>query len=176
MDCSLPGSSVHGILQARTLEWVTIPFSRGSSRPRDRTWVFYIAARFSTTERLLPREGQNSQSWGWTTRVCRAVRRCRGRIQPPCLRLVFDWGRGSPLKMPLRQPGEHSDWRVADGWSSDGGDPSSAASCGHCLVKVCVALQFTTCVFITVSSFSYLSYLVEYLLSSPCFKCEKKLT
>ena len=31
MDCSLPGSSVHGISQAKTLEWVTIPFSRGSS-------------------------------------------------------------------------------------------------------------------------------------------------
>ena len=31
MDCSLPGSSVHGILQARILEWVAIPFSRGSS-------------------------------------------------------------------------------------------------------------------------------------------------
>ena len=37
MDCSLPGSSVHGILQARILEWVAISFSRGSSRPRDRT-------------------------------------------------------------------------------------------------------------------------------------------
>ena len=34
MDCSLPGSSVHGILQARILEWVAIPFSRGSSHPR----------------------------------------------------------------------------------------------------------------------------------------------
>ena len=33
MDCSLPGSSVHGILQARILEWVAIPFSRGSSNP-----------------------------------------------------------------------------------------------------------------------------------------------
>ena len=39
MDCSLPGSSVHGILQARILEWVAISFSRGSSRPRDQTWV-----------------------------------------------------------------------------------------------------------------------------------------
>ena len=39
MDCSLPGFSIHGILQARILEWVTISFSRGSSRPRDRTWV-----------------------------------------------------------------------------------------------------------------------------------------
>ena len=39
MDSSLPGSSLHGILQARVLEWVAISFSRGSSRPRDRTWV-----------------------------------------------------------------------------------------------------------------------------------------
>ena len=35
MDCSLPGSSIHGILQARILEWVAISFSRGSSQPRD---------------------------------------------------------------------------------------------------------------------------------------------
>ena len=35
MDCSLPGSSVRGILQARILEWVVVPFSRGSSQPRD---------------------------------------------------------------------------------------------------------------------------------------------
>ena len=34
MDCSLPGSSVHGILQAGILEWVAFPFSRGSSQPR----------------------------------------------------------------------------------------------------------------------------------------------
>ena len=39
VDCSLPGSSVHGIFQARILEWVAISFSRGSSRPRDRTLV-----------------------------------------------------------------------------------------------------------------------------------------
>ena len=35
MDCKWPGSFVHGILQARILKWVTIPFSRGSSQPRD---------------------------------------------------------------------------------------------------------------------------------------------
>ena len=40
MDCSQPGSSVHGILQARILEWVDIPFFRGSSWPRDRTQTF----------------------------------------------------------------------------------------------------------------------------------------
>ena len=38
MDCSLPGSFVHRILQARILEWVAISSSRRSSRPRDRTW------------------------------------------------------------------------------------------------------------------------------------------
>ena len=37
MDCSLPGSSVHGIFQARILEWVAMPFSKGSSPPRDQT-------------------------------------------------------------------------------------------------------------------------------------------
>ena len=41
MNCSPPGSSVHGIVQARILEWVAISFSRGSSQPRDRTHVFY---------------------------------------------------------------------------------------------------------------------------------------
>ena len=45
VDCSLPGFSVHGILQARILEWVTISFSRGSSRPRDRTRISHIGGR-----------------------------------------------------------------------------------------------------------------------------------
>ena len=42
-DCSPSGSSDHGILQARILEWVAMPSSRGSSRPRDRTWVSYMS-------------------------------------------------------------------------------------------------------------------------------------
>ena len=45
MDCSLPSSSVHGIFQARVLEWVAIAFSRGSSQPRDQTLVSHIAGR-----------------------------------------------------------------------------------------------------------------------------------
>ena len=48
MDCSSPGSSVHGILQARILEWGAIPFSRGPSWPRDQTQVSCIASRFFT--------------------------------------------------------------------------------------------------------------------------------
>ena len=50
MGCSLPGSSVCWILQARILEWVAIPFSRGSSQPRDWTQVSHIAGRFFTYE------------------------------------------------------------------------------------------------------------------------------
>ena len=52
MDCSLPGSSVHGILQARILEWVAVPFSRGSSQPRDWTQASRIVGRLRQ-ERVL---------------------------------------------------------------------------------------------------------------------------
>ena len=48
MDCSLPGSSIHGIFQARILEWFDISFSRGSSQPGDRTQVSFIAGRYFT--------------------------------------------------------------------------------------------------------------------------------
>ena len=48
MDYSLLGSSVHGILQARILEWVAIPFSRRSSWPKDQTQVSCIAGKFFT--------------------------------------------------------------------------------------------------------------------------------
>ena len=61
MDCSPPGSSVHGILQARILEWVTIPCCGGSSWPRDRMHVFCIVGRFFTTEP--PEKPQNMQLW-----------------------------------------------------------------------------------------------------------------
>ena len=48
MDCSLPGSSLHGIPKANILEWVLIPFSRGYSWPRDQTRASYIVGRFFT--------------------------------------------------------------------------------------------------------------------------------
>ena len=50
VDCSSPGSSVHGISQARILEWVAISFSRGSCWPRGWTHISCIAGRFFTTE------------------------------------------------------------------------------------------------------------------------------
>ena len=55
MDCSWPGSSVHGILQARVLEWFALPSSRGSSQPRDQTQIPIspaLTSRFFTTSAL----------------------------------------------------------------------------------------------------------------------------
>ena len=60
VDCSLPDSSVLGILQVRMLEWVAISFSRGSSQPRDRTQVSYIAGRCFTL--LATREALEQQT------------------------------------------------------------------------------------------------------------------
>ena len=75
MDCSLPGSSLHEILQARVLEWVAISFSRGSSQPRDRTWVPHIPGRcfniWATREALFLLErfiNSSSQKTKWKGR------------------------------------------------------------------------------------------------------------
>ena len=67
VDCSLPGSSVHGIFQVRILEWVAISFSRGSSWPRDQTQVSHTVGRLFTI---------------WATREARKwVEECgKGRI------------------------------------------------------------------------------------------------
>ena len=62
MDCSLPGSSVHGLLKARILEWVAVPFSKGSSWPRDWTQVSCIVSRCFTI---------------WTTREAHQCKRRR---------------------------------------------------------------------------------------------------
>ena len=51
MDCSLPASSAHGLLQARILEWAAMPSSSGGSpQPRDQTWAFCLAGGFLTPE------------------------------------------------------------------------------------------------------------------------------
>ena len=68
MDGSPPGSSVHGILQARVLEWVTISFSRRSSWPRDRTSISCIAGWFFTAGPLgkpLPYYSEFSNEWSY---------------------------------------------------------------------------------------------------------------
>jgi len=50
VDCTLPGSFVHGFFQARILEWIAISYSRESSHPRDGTFVSFIGGRFFTIE------------------------------------------------------------------------------------------------------------------------------
>ena len=52
MDCNLPGSSVHGILHTRILEWVAIPFPQGSSQPRDQTRISSLQADSLPSEPL----------------------------------------------------------------------------------------------------------------------------
>ena len=52
VDCSAPGLLVHGISQARMLQWIAVSFSRGSSQPRDRTRIFCIGKHFFTSESL----------------------------------------------------------------------------------------------------------------------------
>ena len=64
MDCSLPGSSVYGIFQARVLEWVAISFSRGSSWPRDRTRISRIVGRCFTV---------------WATSILACIKYCNIR-------------------------------------------------------------------------------------------------
>ena len=67
MDCSLPGSSVHGIFQAIVLEWIAISFSRGSSQPRDRTQVSHIVDRcftvWATREVQLKLNQHKTENW-----------------------------------------------------------------------------------------------------------------
>ena len=76
MDCNPPGSSVHGILQARILEWVAVPSSRGSSWPRDRMSLAFpaLAGRFVT----------NSTTWELPNgSQCRSKNNAHGQPAAP---------------------------------------------------------------------------------------------
>ena len=89
VDCSLPGSSIHGILQARILEWVAISFSRGSSRPRYQTWISCIAGRHFTL--WATREGvESKKGYKWIylqnrNRVTDVENKLNGSVQFSCL-------------------------------------------------------------------------------------------
>ena len=86
MDCSLPGFSIHGILQARILEWVTISFSRGSSWPRDQTRVSRIGGRcFNLWATKYDTIAQAQSGTGKTSHVC--------YFHPAT---VGDWVQGDP--------------------------------------------------------------------------------
>ena len=113
MDCSPPDSSVHGILQSRTLEWGAMPSSRGSSQPRDQTQVSLIAGGFFTvwtTGKALYHIGfLQMLSLSWLMRFAlwerlSPVGACQvcgwdGLSQAPCLSPCTLSGAGAP---PLR--------------------------------------------------------------------------
>ena len=71
LDYSPPGSSVHGILQARMLEWVAMPFSRGSSQPRDWTGVSYINLHWQVRSLPLAPPGKPKCYMGLAKRLFR---------------------------------------------------------------------------------------------------------
>ena len=80
MDCSSSDSSVHGILQARILEWATIPFSRGFWQTKDWIWAFHTAGRFFIiwTTREPNRSSLATCSIGNATQYCHDL--CGKRI------------------------------------------------------------------------------------------------
>ena len=80
-DCSPPGSSVHGILQARILEWVAMPFSKGSFQLRNQTHISYvpcIGGSFFTTTKLMPWEHAWQMGVGENCPWCPAPFQFRG--------------------------------------------------------------------------------------------------
>ena len=108
MDCSLPGSSVHGILQVSILEWIVMPSSRGSSQPRDRTRVSHMAGGFFTvwaTRKALPTayQGEVEKSlrayWNVSESLCLGSKQTRGSgrwysrsFSRLSLQLMCNWG------------------------------------------------------------------------------------
>ena len=94
MDCSPPGCSVYGILQARILEWVAIPFSRESSQPRDQTQVSCIAGGFFTI--WATREAPRKCSLQGPSKENKAAKAQKAQL-PLAFREAFlkpRWGRG----------------------------------------------------------------------------------
>ena len=98
MDCSLPGSSVHGISQARILEWVTISFFRGSSQPRNQTWVYYIASRLLHCRWIL--------YWLSYKGSSEAIQDMASLVAPDSKASAYNAGDLGSIPGPGRSPGE----------------------------------------------------------------------
>ena len=140
MNCSPPGSSVHGIFQARILEWVAIPFSRGSSQPRDQTQVSCMTGRFFTiwAARLAFKWCYNAVThtirlWAWSLisikdkRLCSDAHKCC----EPCREARQRWGWAGQGEEPQTSREATSLVRESDGgtgpswvrfcwWTKDG--------------------------------------------------------
>ena len=109
LDCSLPGSSIHMILQARIAEWVAMPSSRGSSWPRNQTCVSCTAGGFLATK-----HPKGDQSWGFIGKT--DVESETPILWPPYAKSWQIWKDSEfPCWERLRAGGEGND-RGWDGW------------------------------------------------------------
>ena len=135
MDCSPPGSSIQGILQGRILEWIAIPFSSGSSLPRDRTQVTCIAGKFYTVWATKENCLQRLQAWCcWS--LPRAVSDISWRLN------IESWSIGEREVNLIRQePGQDTEesWL---GWRQGGCSLQPASSEGEA-----IAIEFLVLVY-----------------------------
>ena len=136
MDCSAPGSSAHGILQARILEWVVMPSSQGSSQPRNQTHISSVSCtsgrfftHWSTWEAQgLLRAGERRQEGN-----ADLILMCIGFIfkrEWKCSKIRLWWWLHNPMNiwgLPGSSAGEES--------TCNAGDPSSIPGSGRSLEK-----------------------------------------
>ena len=176
MDCSLPGSSVHGIFQARVLEWVAISFSRESSQPRDWTRVSHIAGRrfivWATREDLLYKSFLICCSG--LARYLSGKRVCLP-VQEPQEMWVWPLGQEDPLEKETATNSSILAWRIP--WTEDPGGLQSLGSqrVGHdwaCMPTICCSL-------LTLSTFQSIFLWSQMILFkqqvSPCQRLAEKL-
>ena len=107
-DCSMPGSSVHGTLQVRILVWVAMPSTRGSSRPRDRTWIFCIAGRVFIVWAIKKHSFVAILPLSVLSRFCTPSVSVRRKHSTVVCNSVFSWHHVSSLKFTPSGTGKHS--------------------------------------------------------------------
>ena len=109
--CDLMDCIVHGILQARILEWVTFPFSRESSQPRDQTQVFCIEGRFFTSWTTREDQEYRSGSLSLLQHIFLAQELNRGLLH--CRRILYQLSyQGSPSILAWRIPWTRGAWQA----------------------------------------------------------------
>ena len=126
LDCNLPGSSIHGIFQARILEWVPVPFSRGSSQFKDQTQVSHVAGGFFTS--WATREAQEYWSgYPVPSQQIFPTQESNWGL-PHCRRILYQLSyKGSPtlifLRKTLHNRVERASWLVTISTCWEGGVP-----------------------------------------------------
>ena len=119
MDCSPPGSSVHGIFQARLLEWVAISFSSRSSQPRDRTRVSHMAGRRFTNYILIREYLPTLKSWGYFLHLQNILFLFSLTFKPTIQEsLVLSLGRENPLEKEMATHSSNLAWKFP--WTEAG--------------------------------------------------------